>query len=57
MTNLFDRRYASFGVLGANFFTGAGGSFDAAGVHEQFRTPGQPRAVWVGLRYETGRGK
>ena len=58
VTNLFDRRYASFGVLGANFFTGAGGSFDAAGVQaEQFRTPGAPRAAWVGLRYETGRGK
>jgi outer membrane receptor protein involved in Fe transport len=58
LTNLFDRSYASFGVLGANFFTGAGGSFDPAAVQaEQFRTPGQPRAVWVGLRYEAGREK
>jgi outer membrane receptor protein involved in Fe transport len=58
VTNLFDRSYASFGVLGANFFNGPGGSFDAAAVQaEQFRTPGQPRAVWVGLRYEAGREK
>ena len=58
VTNLFDRTYASFGVLGANFFTGPGNSFDAAGVQpEQFRTPGQPRAAWVGLRYEAGRKK
>ena len=58
VSNLFDRRYASFGVLGANFFTGPGSSYDAANVQpEQFRTPGAPRAVWVGLRYETGRGK
>src|SRR5262245_52132427 len=58
VSNLFDRRYATFGVLGANFFTGPGDSFDAANVQsEQFRTPGLPRAVWLGLRYETGRGK
>ena len=58
INNLFDRRYANFGVLGANFFTGPGGSFDAGNVQpEQFRTPGLPRAVWVGLRYEIGRKK
>jgi outer membrane receptor protein involved in Fe transport len=56
ISNLFDRRYETFGILGANFFTGPGNSFDAAGVQpEQFRTPGLPRAVWIGLRYETGR--
>lgn len=58
LTNLFDRRYATFGVLGANFFTGSGNSFDAAGVQpEQFRTPGLPLAAWIGLRYESGRKK
>ena len=58
VTNLFDRTYASFGVLGANFFTGPGNSFDAANVQsEQFRTPGLPRAAWIGLRYEAGRKK
>jgi outer membrane receptor protein involved in Fe transport len=58
VTNLFDRTYASFGVLGANFFTGPGNSFDAGNVQpEQFRTPGLPRAAWIGLRYEAGRKK
>ena len=54
--NLFDRRYQSFGVLGRNFFTGSGGTFDAAAaVPEQFVTPGAPRAVWLALRYEMDR--
>jgi len=58
VTNLLDRTYASFGVLGANFFTGPGSTFDAGNVQpEQFRTPGLPRAAWIGLRYETGRRK
>jgi outer membrane receptor protein involved in Fe transport len=58
VTNLFDRTYASFGVLGANFFTGPGNSFDAGNIQpEQFRTPGMPLAAWVGLRYESGRKK
>lgn len=52
IANLFDRRYASFGVLGQNFFTGPGNSFDAANLRaEQFRTPGAPFGVWVGLAY------
>jgi iron complex outermembrane receptor protein len=51
--NLFDKRYQSFGVLGQNFFTGPGNTFDAgATVNEQFRSPGAPRAAWVSLRYE-----
>jgi outer membrane receptor protein involved in Fe transport len=54
--NLFDRRYQSFGVLGRNFFTGPGGTFDAAAaIPEQFVTPGAPRAVWLALRYEMDR--
>jgi len=58
VTNLFDRTYATFGVLGANFFTGPGNSFDAGNIQsEQFRTPGLPRAAWIGLRYESGRKK
>ena len=51
--NLFDRRYESFGVLGQNFFTGPGNTFDAAAAtSEQFRSSGAPRAAWVSLRYE-----
>ncbi|MGH8676673.1 MAG: TonB-dependent receptor, partial [Burkholderiales bacterium] len=56
--NLFNRRYASFGVLGQNFFTGPGTTFDAAGAaNEQFRSPGAPRAAWISLRYEWKEGQ
>ena len=55
VTNLTDRKYDSFGVLGENFFRGAGQTFDAtlAGP-EQFRTRGAPRGVWVGIEYQGG---
>ncbi len=52
VSNLFNRKYANFGLLGENFFNGPGRTFDAAAVaNEQFRGPGVPRGVWVGLRY------
>jgi len=60
VNNLFDRRYANFGVVGENFFTGPNRTFGpAAGVDpqaEQFRAPAAPRGIWVGLRYEFGAG-
>jgi iron complex outermembrane recepter protein len=52
---VFDKRYQNFGLLGRNFFSEPGRSFvDEAdeAVSEQFRSPGTPRALWVGLRYE-----
>jgi outer membrane receptor protein involved in Fe transport len=50
--NLFDRQYASFGILGANAFNGPGRSFDGANpVNEQFRGYGAPRGVWLGVKY------
>ncbi len=55
--NVFNRRYANFGVLGQNVFTGAGRSFD--GEHprnEQFRGYGMPRGVWVGMQFNFGGG-
>ncbi|MCX7163336.1 MAG: TonB-dependent receptor [Rhodocyclales bacterium] len=53
VANLFDRRYANFGLVGANFFAGPGRTFAAASpVNEQFRGPGVPRGAWVGLRYQ-----
>jgi iron complex outermembrane receptor protein len=52
--NLFDRRYANFGLLGANVFTGPDRSFGpvagVAPVTEQFRALGAPRGVWAGVR-------
>jgi outer membrane receptor protein involved in Fe transport len=53
VNNLFDRRYANFGLLGRNVFTGPGRSFDmASGANEPFRGLGAPRGVWVGVRQE-----
>jgi outer membrane receptor protein involved in Fe transport len=50
VNNLFDRRYDAFAVLGTNFFRSGG--FDATtAAAEQFRSPGAPRGVWIGLRY------
>jgi iron complex outermembrane recepter protein len=58
VNNVFDREYYNFGVVGENFFTGPNRTFGpAAGVDpaaEQFRGPGAPRGVWVGVRYSFG---
>jgi outer membrane receptor protein involved in Fe transport len=52
INNLFDRRYASFGTLGRNVFTGPGQSFDGLNpVSEQFVGYGAPLGAWLGLRY------
>ena len=50
--NVFNRRYANFGVLGENVFTGAGQGFDPANARtEQFRGNGTPRGAWLGVQY------
>ncbi|MGE5493327.1 MAG: TonB-dependent receptor [Actinomycetota bacterium] len=50
VNNLFDRRYDAHAVLGTNFFRNGG--FDTATASpEQFRSPGSPRGIWLGLRY------
>jgi iron complex outermembrane receptor protein len=49
--NLFDRHYANFGVLGTNFFTAPGNTYNVNGVPSQFVGVGQPLGVWAGLRY------
>ncbi|EGD57480.1 TonB-dependent receptor [Novosphingobium nitrogenifigens DSM 19370] len=46
IANLFDRHYATFGVMGTNIYTGN---------DEQFRTPAQGRSVMGGLRYSFGK--
>ena len=52
--NVFDRRYSSFGLLGPNFFTGPGNTYDpAAAAPELFLAPGAPRSVWLALQYES----
>jgi outer membrane receptor protein involved in Fe transport len=53
VVNLFNKQYSNFGVLGQNFFTGPGNTFDGSNsVNEQFRGPGGPRGGWIGLRYQ-----
>lgn len=53
VANLFDKKYANFGILGENFFTGPGRTFDGTNaVAEQFRGPGAPRGGWIGVRYQ-----
>lgn len=50
VSNLFDKRYASLGVLGQNFFNGPNHRFDGANpFKEQFVGPCAPRGVWLGL--------
>jgi len=52
LDNALDRRYANFGILGENVFTGPAGSFDGANPRaEQFRGHGAPRGAWAGLQY------
>jgi iron complex outermembrane receptor protein len=58
VTNVTNRRYQNFGLLGSNAFTGPERSFGPAqGIApepEQFRGLGAPRGFWVGLRYSFG---
>ena len=52
INNVFDRRYANFGVLGENYFTGPGRGFDGNNPRaEAFRGYGVPRGAWVGVQY------
>jgi iron complex outermembrane recepter protein len=53
INNLFDRKYANFGVLGTNVFANPARTFDPAnGMAEPFYGLGAPRGIWLGLRYE-----
>jgi outer membrane receptor protein involved in Fe transport len=52
ITNLLNKRYASFAILGENDFDGPNHTFNGANpVNEQFLGIGAPRGAWVGLRY------
>ncbi len=61
VNNLFDKDYATLGVLGVNAFNTPDRTFNTAGeagwADEQFRSPGAPRAGWIGVRYEFGGAK
>ncbi|MGY4831083.1 TonB-dependent receptor [Sphaerotilaceae bacterium SBD11-9] len=55
VSNVFDRRYSTGGMLGHNAFD-ANGALQAPADwrQEQFVAPGAPRAGWVGVRLEFG---
>jgi outer membrane receptor protein involved in Fe transport len=51
VNNVFDRRYANFGILGANVFANAAHTFDPANARaETFVGQGAPRGAWAGVR-------
>jgi iron complex outermembrane receptor protein len=51
--NLFDRRYANFGILGRNVFANPSRRFDPADAQpETFIGQGAPFGAWTGLRVE-----
>ena len=55
VNNVFDKRYATSGLLGENAFTDNGAfATDANSRKEMFFAPGAPRSAFIGLRYEFG---
>ena len=55
VNNIFNRKYETAGVLGLNFFNGAGNTFDATNtVKEVFLSPAAPFGAWIGVRYALG---
>ena len=54
VNNVFDRKYATAGLLGVNPFVGGFQPDPANWQAETFVTPGAPRAAWVGVRYAFG---
>lgn len=57
LINVFDKEYATLGILGTNAFNTADRSFNTDPTtwqSEQFQSPAAPRAAWIGLRYEFG---
>ncbi|MEP6505553.1 MAG: TonB-dependent receptor, partial [Betaproteobacteria bacterium] len=51
VNNVFDRKYANFGILGENVFANAAHTFDPAnGRSEAFLGQGAPLGAWAGLR-------
>jgi len=52
VSNVFNTRYQNFGILGVNFFRGPGNAYAPALAQPgQFRVPGAPVGVSVGIRY------
>ncbi len=55
INNVFDKRYATGGLLAENAFDSAGAIQPPANWrNEQFNTPAAPRSAWVGVRWNFG---
>lgn len=54
-TNIFDKEYASGGLLGENWIED--GEFSGNDEPSKMIMPGAPRAGWIGVRYEFGGAK
>lgn len=53
--NIFDKKYASGGQFGENWFEN--GAFTGNGEASKMLMPGAPRAGWIGVRYDFGKPK
>jgi outer membrane receptor protein involved in Fe transport len=58
-SNIFNKKYATGGMLGENWFEVDGGvaSFSGNGEGDRMLMVGAPRAAWVGVRYDFGKPK
>jgi outer membrane receptor protein involved in Fe transport len=56
-SNIFNKKYATGGMLGENWFEVNGGvaSFSGNGEGDRMLMVGAPRAAWVGVRYDFGK--
>ena len=57
--NVFNKKYATGGMLGENWFEVDGGvaSFSGSGEGDRMLMLGAPRAAWIGMRYDFGKPK
>jgi outer membrane receptor protein involved in Fe transport len=55
VSNLFNKKYSNFGIVGTSYFTGADFGYyantpGAVPAPSQFQAPGAPLGAWVGVR-------
>ncbi|CAN1505302.1 CirA Outer membrane receptor proteins, mostly Fe transport [Methylophilaceae bacterium] len=55
-SNIFNKKYASGGMFGENYFNNSG-AFANDDEPSKLVMPGAPRAAWLGVRYDFGKPK
>ncbi|ACT50988.1 TonB-dependent receptor [Methylovorus glucosotrophus] len=55
--NVFDREYSNGGMIGETFFGANGAYLGGDDERASLRSPGAPRAGWIGVRWEFGGAK